>query len=223
MSSTTPTRTVHAAARSRTPVGVDLGEKTLVAVAPEGTATEDVLTVDGEPVRESFRLLRQVCNALQQLPGDTDHAETAVVAAFWHRLKGQAHDAAARALDVVQAVDDPLLVLEDIDYAPRPLWGHRTDRDQIGTWLLPVLHEALVERAADAGVPVTHVNPEGTSQECHRCGERGERAEWGDYWFRCTTENCPVGGVDGDVNAALTIAERATASAGDVVDPVTDR
>lgn len=197
------------AVRSVTPVGVDVGEGTLVAAAPAGGAVDDALLVDGEHVRETLRLLRWQIEALQEFGAD-ENAETAVVATFWRRLYGQLTDAAARTLQYAEQFDAPVLVLEELAYERCPLFEHRTDSEP-GCWILPAFQETLVERATDAGVPVAWVDPFRTSTECHRCKEHGTRGPYTDggwHDFRCQNDACPVDCVDVDASAALTIASR---------------
>lgn len=210
MSSTTPSvleASDAPGADQITPIGVDVGERTLAAVAPQGASVEDARLIDGEPARESHRLLKWLTEYLQDRPGDTTSAETAVFAAFWRRLRGQLHSAAARVIQDAEAVPGAVLVLEELAYPRSPLWHHRTTREP-GTWLLPAFQEILVERATDAALPVAWVAPEGTSVECHACRERGERLreDWGT--FRCQNPDCSVGDVDVDASAALSIAKR---------------
>lgn len=199
-----------AAVGARTAVGVDVGEATLAAAAPAHGDTDDALMIDGDHVRETFRLLRWATVTLQEFGGDTTGAETAVVAAFWRRLRGQLHDTAARVIQFAQTFPGAVLVLEELPYASAPLYEHR-DTDELGTWILPALQEALVERATDAGLPVAWIDPNGTSLECHSCGEQGERGAYDDggwHEFQCTNPDCPVDAVDADASAAVTIASR---------------
>jgi transposase len=75
----------------------------------------------------------------------------------------------------------------------------------LGAWLLPTFRKALVERANEVGLPVARVDPSGSTQECHSCGEVGDV---GSKMLKCTTPDCPVGEVCRDRSAALTIAQR---------------
>jgi putative transposase len=197
------------AGASVTPVGVDVGEETLVAAAPADGTVDDVLMIDGEHLRETFRLLRWQIGTLQELGVDTS-VEAAVTAVFWRRLYGQLTDAAARTMQYAERFPGAVLVLEDISYQACPLFEHR-DAEQPGQWILPALQERLVDRATDAGIPVAWVDPAGTSTECHRCGKHGERGpydEGGWHEFHCLNDSCAVDVVDVDASAALTIASR---------------
>lgn len=199
-------------ASSTTPIGVDVGVRCLVAAAPAHEGVEEAFTIEGDHVRESFRLLRSLMDALRGFGGDTTSVETALVAAFWKvRLKSQLHGAAARTVRYAREYPGAVLVLEDLPYDPRPLYAHRHDAGEIGAWLLPALQDALVEKATAAGIPVAWIDPAGTSIECHRCGERGEqgdRTERLRRQFRCLNDACPVDVVDADVSAAVSIAKR---------------
>ena len=197
---------------TRTPVGVDVGERTLVAAAPVHGRPEEAFTIEGDHVRESFRLLRSLMDALEHFGSDTTSAETALVAAFWkERLKGQVHGAAAQTVQYAREFPGAVLVLEELPYTQRPLYEQRHDAGEIGTWLLPALQDALVAKAVDAGLPVAWIDPAGTSVECHACGERGERGDRTERLrrqFRCLNDDCPVDVVDADASAAVSIAKR---------------
>ena len=58
--------------------------------------------------------------------------------------------------------------------------------------------ERIEDKAREAGLPVTYVRPEYTSQTCHECGHVGHRN--GDE-FRCTNEQCWVTEYHADINA----------------------
>jgi transposase len=211
--SSTPTppsaSTPASAKRGGTPVGVDVGERELAAVAAADVPPEAALVIDGGPVRESYGHLVATIRALQAPPGDAP-GETAAFAAYYHRIRGQLHDAAARVVQYARDRPAPVLVLEDLAYPQRPLWEFR-DGDHFGTWLLPAFQAVLRERAVDARLPVVGIEPQETTLACHRCGELGEADARGDRRLRCSEPDCPVDAVDRDRSAAVTIARRGRA------------
>ena len=191
-----------------TPVGVYVGEHTLAAVAPAHAAPDEAFVVDGEPVQRSFDHLQAATLTLENAPVDCPEAHTALTAAFWVRLRAQLHHAAAQVTKYAQQFAGAVLVLEDLTQPPRPLYHHRDVVGELGAWTIPVLRNALVEKATEHGLPVAWVEPDYTSQECHRCGEHGERHG---QTLRCTNGACPVGEVDADRSAAVSIAQRGVA------------
>lgn len=209
MSSThTPGVTARESAPSarRTPIGVDVGEHRLVTAAPVDGAPEEAFTIDGEPLRDTYRELTAACSALNEVGVDTSRAETQLVYAFWvRRLKGIVHDAAHQVVEWARSFPAPVLVLEDLGYGEWTLWERRYAGSNAGTWMMPALQAVLQERAVDAGIPVARVAPERTSRECHRCGADGEL---GAATLRCPAEDCPVERVCRDASAALSIAAR---------------
>jgi IS605 OrfB family transposase len=191
---------------SPTPVGVDVGEKTLVAAGTPGMAVEDVRTVDGAPLRRAFRRFAAMQRAFAFAHWETGPAETMLTAAVWvHRLKPEIYDAAHQAVAFARQFTAPVVVLEALEQPMRPLWAYRRGQRDFGDWLLPVLQQALVEVATDAGVPVAWVDPRGTSRECHRCGQAGELEN---ETLDCRNLECPVTVVDRDRSAAVSIARR---------------
>ncbi|MFC6823457.1 zinc ribbon domain-containing protein [Halopelagius fulvigenes] len=196
---------VETASPPVTPIGIDVGEKTLVAAATPDMDTRDVFTVEGHAPAQVFDYLTTAVGALQSAGFETEAGEAQLTAAFWYRLRAQLLDTVARTVEWVRTHPNPVLVLEDLGRHHRPLWEIRDDAEQVGAWLLPHLQIELADRAIDAGVPVVYVDPDGTSLECHRCGERGERKG---KRLRCLNPDCGVGGVDADRSAAITIASR---------------
>lgn len=195
------------AVRSVTPVGVDVGFRTLVAAAPRDGRVEDVFTIDGDHVERTLDALAVVDTALDGAAFTDTATRTAVAAAVWtHRLKGQVYGAAHRTVEFARSHPGAVLVVEDLPAGDVPLarwWRH--DAFEAQTWAVNALSRALVEVAVEAGLPVVRVDPAGTSTECHRCGETGRRER---SVFECTANPCTVDVVDADVNAALTVASR---------------
>lgn len=199
MSSTvTPTDEV-----SVTPLGVDVGVKNLVTVASADAGLDDALTRDGSAIRRELDTLADSTQALWHAPGDSNTAEVQLLAARWHRIRAILYDVAEDVVEYARQYVAPVLVLEDLEPDREPLWEHRTRN--VGMWLMPTIQAVLTDRATDAGVPVTHVDPTFTSQECHRCGEIGELEN---DTIRCLSTECPVETVCRDRSAAVSIGQR---------------
>ncbi|MFC6823806.1 zinc ribbon domain-containing protein [Halopelagius fulvigenes] len=187
------------------PIGVDVGEKTLIAATTPDADPAGAFVVEGHDPRKVFDYLSTAVNTLRAAGFETTVGEAQLTAAFYYRLRAQVLDAAAQTVEWARTHPNPVLVLEDLSYSPRPLWEVRASTNHVGEWLLPDLQNALTVCAKEAGIPVRYVAPDGTSRECHRCGERGKRKE---QRFRCTNPECHVGSVDADRSAAITIASR---------------
>ncbi|MDS0220880.1 zinc ribbon domain-containing protein [Haloarcula sp. S1AR25-5A] len=205
MSSTPRPSSSRVSATGYTPIGVDLGEKRLVAAAPADADPDEAFVIDGEPLRERYDILVEATEALQGAWFDTTRGEAQVFAAMHQQLRPQLFDAAHRLVRYAGEFATPLLVLEDLSFRGAPLWERRTV-EKLGAWLLPALQGAITEVALDAGLPISYVDAEYTSQACHGCAKLG-RLE--DDVVVCTTDDCPVGAVCRDRSAALTIAGRA--------------
>jgi len=219
MSSATQPTDVHTARdgdESRTPIGVDLGEKTLVAALPAGGALDEALVVDGEDVQGQYQALAEGLTTVRETGFATGVGETQLIAGFWWEIQQQVRDAAARTVVYAEQHSDPVLAIEALGHDPTPLWEHELAGD-CGTWLLPVVQEAIVTQAAAVGIDVVTVDPQYSSQACHRCGTHGDL---GRATLLCTNDDCPVERVDRDVSAAATLASRVQSGWGSGVQPV---
>lgn len=200
----------------RTVVGVDLGEKTLVAAVPADGAVDEALVVDGEGIQGQYQSLAEGLSTVRETGFATDVGEAQLVAGFWQEMRQQVLDAAVRTVGYATQFADPVLAIEELGYGPTPLWEHELAGD-CGTWLLPVVRDAIVAQAAEAGIAVVAVDPQYSSQACHRCGTHGDL---GRATLLCTATECPVERVDRDVSAAKTLATRVQNGSDWTVHPV---
>lgn len=206
MSSTPlPTTVSQCRPLAPTPVGVDVGVKSLIAAAPADGDVESAFTIEGSHIRARHEALVEAMRALQGAKFDSTEGQIQLFAALWHQIRPQVYDAAIRVVRYAEQFAAPVLVLEDLSFCDAPLWKRRTDSD-VGSWLLPALQHAIAVKAREAGVPVRYVDPKYTTQQCHVCGELGSVSQ---DTVECTTEDCPVGTVSRDESAALSIAQRA--------------
>lgn len=188
-----------------TPIGVDVGTCQLVTVASADATPADAVAVAGGRVRD---LYSEFTNATQRLARRPDHAECLgdVVARYWPRFRRHFRAAADVVLAEARRWPAPVVALEDLWHEHRPLVACRHGNVCPETWIPTAVHSIVAERVVDAGLPVVYVDPSETSRRCHECGARGALAA---HTLRCETPACPVGRVDRDRSAALSIAQRA--------------
>jgi transposase len=186
-----------------TPVGVDVGTKQLVAVATASATVDEAIVVDGERARRVHAAFTEATHRLQERAV----AETLgdVVWRHWRRLRREFQAAAEAVLAVAQRHARPVVVLEDLPQRRQPLVACRHGNLRAPTWIPPAVQAIVADHVVDAGVPVTYVSPEFTSQNCHQCRQPGKLS---DNTVRCTTDDCPVERVDRDRSAAVSIAKR---------------
>lgn len=204
MSSTTPPQagvepTVDVDSRflSGTPVGVDVGRRNLLVLAP-APATADV--AEGRVVHDAR--IEHCYTLLGRRPDGVTSWFGAILADHIQRLLD---DVVQEAIAYVQSFDMPILVLEDLGYPQRSLEDCITDDAEPECWLYPTVHERLIEAAHAAGIPVMETSKKYTTRQCHVCGQL---ARVDDRTISCTTTDCPVDEVCRDRSAAATVANR---------------
>ena len=189
-----------------TPIGVDVGVKNLIAAAPAGGDVASAFTIEGSHLRTRHEVLVEALKALQGAKFDSTDGQIQLFAALWHQIRPQIYDAAVRVIRYAQEFTAPTVVLEELPDGEPSLWERRTATD-LGTWLLPALQHAIERKAHNAKMPVMHVDPQETTQQCHVCGDPGIVSQ---DVIECTTADCPIETVSRDESAALSIAQRAT-------------
>lgn len=197
--------------RTAAPLGVDVGQHTLVAIASADDAPDDVVTVSGEGFKRTLEELRSVCHNFKSMYGDAhEPLQAAAVAAYWPELRGMMHNAACEIVRLARKRDVPIVALESIRPSSHTLWESRLDESRLAMWATETTVRVIEQHLLDAGIPLAHVSPDGTSSLCHECAQQGERPKTDHTRFRCLSEECHVDELDADVNAGLNIAARVT-------------
>ena len=116
-------------------------------------------------------------------------------------VKDLNHKISRKIVDMAQE-QHAALVFEELNGIRKTRKQHRSFKYALHSWSFYQLQQFVEYKAKLLGVPVLYINPAYTSQDCSRCGVRGQRTGK-DF-------KCPVcGHVDhADVNAAFNIALR---------------
>ncbi|EMA11723.1 RNA-guided endonuclease InsQ/TnpB family protein [Haloarcula marismortui] len=198
----------EASADERTPIGVDIGEASLVTVCHRDGSGSPVRprlwADDGKAVR---RLRKTYFTAKRRLQKRGSERITESYAdALWDQINDVFHRVTREVVEYAESVENPVLVLEDLTYIRENMdYGEYMNRRLHG-WGFAKLHAQIRYKAAEKGVPVETVNPRNTSKACHACGEHGYRPR--QATFRCSNGGCWVGEYQADVNGAINIADR---------------
>ncbi|MEF8975197.1 MAG: transposase [Halapricum sp.] len=198
----------EASADERTPIGVDIGEASLVTVCHRDGSGSPVRprlwADDGKAVR---RLRKTYFTAKRRLQkrGSERIAES-YGDALWDQIDDVFHRVTREVVEYAESVENPVLVLEDLTYIRENMdYGEYMNRRLHG-WGFAKLHAQIRYKAAEKGIPVETVNPRNTSKACHACGEHGYRPR--QATFQCSNHDCWVGEYQADVNGAINIADR---------------
>ena len=195
-------------ADERTPIGVDIGEASLVTVChrdKRGSPVRPELWADdGKAVR---RLRKTYFTAKQRLQKrGSERIAASYGDTVWNQIDDVFHRVTREVVEYAESVENPVLVLEDLtDIRENMDYGEYMNRRLHG-WGFAKLHAQIRYKAAEQGIPVETVNPRNTSKACHACGEHGSRPR--QAMFRCSTDDCWVGEYQADVNGAINIADR---------------
>jgi IS605 OrfB family transposase len=192
----------------RTPIGVDIGEASLVTVChrdDHGSPTRPELWADeGKTVRQLRKTYFTAKRRLQKRGSER------IVASFgddlWNQIDDVFHRVTREVVEYAESVENPVLVLEDLTYIREAMdYGEYMNRRLHG-WGFAKLHAQIRYKAVEQGIPVETVNPRNTSKECHACAEVGSRPR--QATFKCLNDDCWVGEYQADVNGAVNIADR---------------
>src|SRR6056297_657557 len=195
-------------AEERTPIGVDIGEASLVTVChrdDNGSPTRPELWADeGKTVRRLRKTYFTATRRLQKR--GSDRIAESYGDDLWNQIDDVLHRVTREVVEYAESVENPVLVLEDLTYIRENMdYGEYMNRRLHG-WGFVKLHAQIRYKTGEKGIPVETVNPRNTSKACHACGEHDDRPR--QATFRCTNDNCWAGEYQADVNGAINIADR---------------
>lgn len=197
-----------ASANERTPIGVDIGEASLVTVChrdESGSPVRPKLWADnGKAVRRLRKTYFTATRRLQKR-GSERIAES-YGDALWDQIDDVFHCVTREVVEYAESVDNPVLVLEDLTYIRENMDYSVYMNRRLHGWGFAKLYAQIRYKAAEKGIPVETVNPQNTSKACHACGEHGYRPR--QATFRCSNDDCWVTEYQADVNGAINIADR---------------
>jgi len=198
----------EASADERTPIGVDIGEASLVTVChrdESGSPVRPELWADdGKAVRRLRKTYFTAKRRLQQR--GSERITESYGDSLWGQIDDVFHRVTREVVEYAESVENPVLVLEDLtDIRENMDYGEYMNRRLHG-WGFAKLHAQIRYKAAEQGIPVEMVNPRNTSKACHACGEVGSRPR--QATFRCSNDDCWLGEYQADVNGAINIADR---------------
>ena len=195
-------------AEEQTPVGVDIGEAALATVChrdERGTpTTPNIWSDESREVRNLRKTYFTATHRLQQR--EAERLDEEYGDELWARIDHLIDKVSQEVVAHVQAVENPVLVLEDLQHLREEMDYGRFMNRRLHGWAFAKLHAQIQYKAAERGIPVDTVEPAYTSKTCHACGEEGYRPRQGT--FKCTNDECWVSEYQADINAALNIAER---------------
>ncbi|GAB6879189.1 hypothetical protein JCM17823_14630 [Halorubrum gandharaense] len=188
-----------------TVIGVDLGVRNSVVAAPEhcDPYAAQALTVPGGVARD---LLSEF---VERTPSRDASADAELANRYAAVLSNHVERVVDRLLDYLREFEGELLVaVERVSFGePATVVEFRDDdRAEANKWLLPMMRDRIVERCYQEGIRTILVDGVLSSKICGWCGDRGHRT--GSGRFVCEGD-CPISILDGDRNAAVTLANRA--------------
>jgi putative transposase len=178
-------------------IGVDRNTTGHVAV----TANPDTGKIE-KLGKSALHVHRKYAAIRKQLQREGKFRELAVVKDRESRIvKDLNHKISRKIVDMAQ-VQHAALVFEDLGGIRQTRKQYRSFKYALHSWSFYQLQQFVEYKAKLLGVPVLYVDPAYTSQDCSRCGARGQRSG--------KSFKCPIcGHVDhADVNAAFNIALR---------------
>jgi len=176
-----------------TPIGVDIGERHILAVTAYGES--ESMLISGREAKYVRRKYPSLYDSLQE--AGALRARNRIGNKEQRRIKDLNHKFSQRLIAFAEQFENPLVRIEDLE-------GIRENSSWSGihTWHFHQLQQFITYKAERAGICVEKVDAYHTSQQCSACGSVGIRD--GDH-FSCS--ECGRGR-HADLNASENIAQR---------------
>ena len=191
-----------------TPIGVDIGEASLVTVChrdERGSPTAPNLwNAEGKRVRQLRETYFTATRRLQQR--GSERIAATYGDSLWRQIDDIFHTVTSEVVAYADQFEHPVLVLEDLTYIRDNMDDGAFMNRRLHGWGFAKLHAQIRYKAAEKGIRVETVTPAYTSKTCHCCKEQGYRPK--QATFTCSNSECWVSAYHADVNAALNIADR---------------
>ncbi|WP_237560529.1 transposase [Halapricum salinum] len=190
-----------------TVLGFDVGESALVTgcVLCNGIPTQPLL-VDGSRAKRLRKERETTIRRLKRRNAPRKRLREQYTS-FANAIEDIIEKSSRQAIEYASHFEDPLIVMEELTHMRDDIdYGAYMNRRLHG-WAFARLQRRIEQKAVDAGMPVTYVRPEYTSQICHSCFHLGSRPS--QAMFECRNEECHITTFQADINAAANIARRA--------------
>lgn len=112
------------------------------------------------------------------------------------------HTIAKRIVEMAKA-ENKGISIEDLTGIRQTARIRKSQNRTMSNWSFYQLRQFITYKSKLAGVPLTIIKPNYTSQMCHECWHIGKR---NGETFRCTNPSCIIDTIDADVNGSLNIA-----------------
>ncbi|AXR79937.1 IS1341-type transposase (plasmid) [Natrarchaeobaculum sulfurireducens] len=148
----------------QTPIGVDIGEASLVTVCHRDGSGSPVRprlwADDGKAVRRLRKTYFTATKRLQKR--GSERIVESYGNTLWDQIEDVFHRVTREVVEYAESVENPVLVLEDLTYIRENMdYGEYMNRRLHG-WAFAKLHAQIRYKAAEKGIPVETVNPRNT-------------------------------------------------------------
>ena len=152
--------------------------------------------------KKSLHIHKKYSNIRRKLQSDGKYRKVKKIKDKESRIVRDLNHKISRELVDMAKIQNAALVFEDLTGIRNTKKQNQSFRYSLHSWSFYQLQQFVEYKAKLLGVPVLYVDPAYTSQDCSRCGSRGQR--------RGKEFICPVCGRvnHADVNAAFNIALR---------------
>jgi len=193
---------------AQTVIGVDVGMNNLIVAVPHTLHANaaNVLEIEGTV---EYELINEFVEALD----DHDNSDSDLAIQYEDLMVAHIDLAVDQLLDYTRMYPQPIIAVEDFGHSMPPgLNECVANGSDLSDWVIAKVIERIETGCNDAGIEVERVDHRLSSKTCGWCGNIGVRARSG--VFHCNAPDCEITAVDGDRNAAKTIARRGAVERG---------